>query len=403
MLNADTAVSKEDKYMVILSDGGARMWIDDSGEALSQTYNAADNKIFWNSNEDWEARFENTDKEIRTFLEVWGSGQQGSNIGAYAMTETEKSDVIATGNGVAQPDTVKNDPDYYTTYEAATYYAATSIQEAKDEENIILVAYPYHEDANKKGAYIKSFRDWLGNNGVSKYDCPTNNETEEIFKDIEDKLIQVVDAGSKVVDFMGSGLDNKGNSYDFDFVNDINRMKLTVDGKTLDKIKIDDYTYGFGEELEDGKYEFAISYKENGTTEEPQEHFIWDINVPVTKDKTVQFTYAIHLTNPQISEGTYGEYDECGEHDYGSLYTNNSAVLYPVDSKGNPSNEAQFPKPTVSYIVTGSKDGDWPAPPQDTTIIEIEDPEKPETAEGNPNTGAFVSSAVVGVFGAINF
>ena len=65
------------------------------------------------------------------------------------------------------------------------------------------------------------------------------------------------------------------------------------------------------------------------------ELFVWEINVPITIDKSVQLTYTVKLANPKTADGTYGQYDEDGSENYAGLYTNNSAVLFPVDSNGN--------------------------------------------------------------------
>ena len=57
------------------------------------------------------------------------------------------------------------------------------------------------------------------------------------------------------------------------------------------------------------------------------------------------------LVNPKTAEGTYGQYDADGSEGLDSLYTNNSATLYPVDSNNTEGLPENFPKPTVSYTV----------------------------------------------------
>ena len=42
------------------------------------------------------------------------------------------------------------------------------------------------------------------------------------------------------MDVIGYGEDNKGNDYNFDFVDDISELTLTVGGKALDKTKLID-------------------------------------------------------------------------------------------------------------------------------------------------------------------
>ncbi len=62
------------------------------------------------------------------------------------------------------------------------------------------------------------------------------------FADIADSLVYLVDAGSRIEDYMGY----VEGSYDFDFVNDVDKLLVTVNGAALDKTKLDDNTYGFG-------------------------------------------------------------------------------------------------------------------------------------------------------------
>ena len=142
------------------------------------------------------------------------------------------------------------------------------------------------------------------------------------------------------------------NDYNFDFVNELDKIKLTVGGAELPAVQIDSNTYVFGASngSSDGKtYPFVVTYvKGNGAEEE---HFVWNINVPVTIDSAVQLTYTVRLNNPKTETGSYGKYDKDGSQGYEGLYTNNSATLFPVDSKGNEGASEEFNKPTVSYTV----------------------------------------------------
>ena len=78
----------------------------------------------------------------------------------------------------------------------------------------------------------------------------------------------------------------------------------------------------------------------------------------------MQLTYTVKLINPKTADGTYGKYDRDGSQHYEGLYTNQEAVLYPVDSRGNEYRPEEFPKPTVSYVVEhGSQEpGSDPTP-----------------------------------------
>ena len=208
---------------------------------------------------------------------------------------------------------------------------------------------------------------------------------EEVFTALENKLLYVVDAGSQVIDVIGEGKDNEGNDYNFDFVDVVS---LTVGGEEYE-IHHEEGSdiYYFGTSNEDGVYPFVLTYYPDGfgvsamNNEDNEdsiqeiiagELFIWDINVPITVDEPVQLTYTVKLTNPQTAYGTYGEYDANGKNGSTSLYTNNSAILYPVDSTGVRGAEEAFLKPTVSYTVgNGNVPGTDPTPDPDP------DPDRP--------------------------
>lgn len=376
ILNADTEVDDEDKYLIILSDGAARMWYQD-GEAYSKAYTANEsNKLFWNSNEDWMERHERGKITPRSFGDVWNANVD--LVSAYKMSVTEKDTVTDAKNDdrVASWDVVKSASDYYSTYEVATYYAAKSIMAARSEANVIMVTYPYHDDKTY-GKYIESFKAWLNDQGISRYNYVTTEGNEaamaaSVFSKVKDELIQVVDSGSKVKDVIG-----KTAEYDFDFLNRTDRLKLTVDGEVLPVTAITEglaegetARYGFGD-ANGSKYgvtyPFVLHYYDE-TSDDADEYFIWDINVPVTKDKTVQLTYGVKLTNPKTEAGTYGEYDRFGTEGKPELYTNNSAVLYPVDSNQDHLSPEPFEKPTVSYEVKPEA----PTPDPDTATVHIQ-------------------------------
>ena len=348
MLDGDTAVDAADKYLIILSDGAARMWYED-GQAVSQAYYPFDDStgdgFWWNSNSDFVDLRYGGGKLAPGFAQVWSDGQSGKDIGAYGLSYEDKESGSYTADDIAPYEVMMNG-EYYTTYEAATYYAATAIVEAAQKNQVIFVTYGYHDETNY-GQYIESFKAWLADNGiVTRYNSETL-DAGAIFSAVKDELIQLVDAGSRVVDVIGYGGD-----YNFDFVNDISKLTLTVNGQALEKTAISAASYGFGGDGA-GNYDFVVTYYPDGQGGSADECFVWDINVPVTKDAPVQLTYSVQLTDPETAPGTYGQYDADGSQGYAGLYTNDSAVLYPIDSNGSQGFPERFAKPTVSYTVSG--------------------------------------------------
>lgn len=212
----------------------------------------------------------------------------------------------------------------------------------------------YHELSEKYHCYAV-----LGDTGVTNYPWGPDFMTyladgkKVSFDDIQKDIYYLLDADSRVVDIIGQGKDDKDNDYNFDVVN-LENMTITV-GKdenkvTLNKkeIKSDELpegstTYGFFEgEIADGNYDFVVTYYPDGVADgETREHFVWDINVPVSNFAPVQFSYDVQLTNPQKVKGTY------------TVATNVKAVLTPVDSNKVPGKPETFPVPELTYEVKG--------------------------------------------------
>ena len=280
-------------------------------------------------------------------------------VGSHTYSGFEKSLCLTYDNlmnAAEIADVIIINNSFYT---GDSQYAQSMVQEMLDtlEENSAVKTYRY--------------------NTSSADEALEGDAAEGIFQGIRDDLIQVVDAGSYVVDEIGSGTDDAGIEYNFDFIDDIDNLTLTVGDEELAKEELTDINfdhpgaasgYGFKKAGSD-VYDFELYYYPTGRDGQSNECFVWEINVPVTKDQTVQLTYTVKLTDPQTASGTYGEYDEDGEETTSTgLYTNNSATLYPVDSNGYKHVPEAFAKPTVSYTVGGSSSGGGGGNPSEPSI-----------------------------------
>lgn len=201
----------------------------------------------------------------------------------------------------------------------------------------------YHELSEKYHCYAV-----LGDTGVTNYPWGPDFMTyladgkKVSFDDIQKDIYYLLDAGSQVVDIIGQGKDNQGKDYNFNVVN-LENMTITVGGVELKKEKISDNEYGFGD-VRNGIYDFKVTYYPDGVADadgETREHFVWSINVPVGNFAPAQFSYDVHLTNPQKAKGEY------------KVETNVEAVLTPVDSNGTAGKPETFPVPELTYEVKG--------------------------------------------------
>lgn len=260
---------------------------------------------------------------------------------------------------------------YFTPFEKSTCLTYDNIVEASEQGvQITIVNNDFLPENQPDIQKIKDgmLEDLVENNHISlikeTIEDPevgfTSDQMSTIFDDLTDELIQVVDAGSYVVDVIGS---------DFDFVED-SAPTLTVNGESITATPIEKdgataaWYYGGTEE----KPRFELYYYENGTQnpynkeEHLSECFIWKTNEAITKDAAVQLTYTVQLSNPKTDPGTYGQFDGNGDgivegteekvNAESALYTNESATIYPVETGstvvGTPED---FPKPSVSYTI----------------------------------------------------
>ena len=343
MLEADKDVEDSRKYVIVITDGLTRQFLAENG-TLMTIYNGldADGGRVWGSPSgwcvangfvdgvygipggDWDTYYAavkaNVAKDGNTYAhdyDVYGSTPEGENIPVpyVPQGETSLTHALCLDRAIYEADKV------YSELEAANYHC-----------------YAVFADDSTTNELGKAFVKYLNDGSVLDFDT------------IQKDIYYLLDAGSQVVDIIGQGKDNKGNDYNFDVAN-LENMTITVGGVELNKVKIqsDEFpgstTYGFFEgEIADGNYDFVVTYYPDGVADadgETQEHFVWSINTPVSKYAPAQFSYDVHLTNPQKAKGEY------------KVETNVEAVLTPVDSNGTVGSTETFPVPELTYEVKG--------------------------------------------------
>ena len=343
MLDEDTSVDSNRKYLIFVSDGITYMYNEEP--TVTAWSFLADSWKTWAGPENWSSKYGNTNApedwgtwltDIEAKVSAQGTTYEYPYGGEVSKSTPQENWQTAYANSI--------DKALYLTYE--TYQ---EIQEAGYQ------CYAVTASSNANYPWATSFMEYL-----------SEGQTVS-FEDIQEDIYYLVDAGSYVVDVIGSGTDNKGNAYNFDFVNQAGKLTLKVGEKTYSAVSIPAQvgataSYGFGD-VRDGIYSYVLNYYQNGTKDVASEHFVWEINVPVSNFAHVQLTYSVKLTNPQSRAGTYGQYDADGSEGYTSLYTNTSAVLTPVDSNGVQGPEQIFAKPTVSYTIKKHDGGGTVEPP----------------------------------------
>lgn len=335
MLDADTDVDANRKYLVFVSDGITYMYNQEPTVTAWSFFADAWNN--WAGPDNWNSKYGTN--EAPEDWDVWMNdiGQmvtdQGMTYeypyGGTATTSTPQDDNWKTAYAMSIDKALYLTNQVYNEMEAQGYHCYAMKASTR-------VDYPW----------ASSFIEYLADGqSVS-------------FTDIQNDIYYLVGAGSTVDDYMGYVDGEDG--YNFDLVindEDLSNLYMTVetldaDGKSIKTEKLEAISkgsnqYGF-DRNGDGVYEYELEYTpaDNG-----EEHFTWKTNVSLTNFERVQLHYTVKLMNPQTAEGTYGTYDADGSKGYDGLYTNNSATIYPVDSNVESGTSEAFAKPTVSYTV----------------------------------------------------
>ena len=347
MLEEDTEVDNHRKYMILIGDGIAYTWWKDGGQAGVNFANADSPdspmlagpdawgvKYGYNSAppSDWEEHL----AEVAALLE---------------KTVNEKSSVYDRSNPTADKPFVANaeKDEYATTTDLALFYSYQVYMQMQSKYNCFTVG---------RSAFTENTTDDPGQRDWDVYPYARSfmsflqGDDENVdFTEIQKEILYLLDAGSRVEDYMGY----VENDYNFDLINDAPALKMKVGETELTAEKLSDTSYGFGKT--EAGYQYVLEYYPGELKAE--EHFVWTINVPISNFAQVSLIYQVKLTNPKAEAGTYGQYDGDGSKGYDDLYTNNSATLYPVDSNGEPSGDPEdFNKPTVEYTVEGASTPD---------------------------------------------
>lgn len=340
MLDNDKEVDASRKYLIFVSDGITYMY-DKTGTPTAIALQNGDKSGWFAGPDNWETKYGSNNAPE----EGWAAYLK--NVGNLVETdkETYERDYIGSSKD-------EGNISLYLSYADRANHAM-SIDKALYLTNEVYESLKSSYHCYAMAANTSSGENYTWGPAFMEYLAGGENVS---FEKIHNDIYYLLSAGSRVEDYMGY----VENDYNFDFVNALDKLTLKVGDKVLEKTQLEANKYGFGAKngSEDKTtYPYVLTYeKGNGTTEE---HFVWDINVPVSRFDRVQLTYTVVLTNPKTAAGTYGQYDADGSKAYAGLYTNNRATLYPVDSFGNEVISEDFQKPTVSYTVAKPAD---PAP-----------------------------------------
>ena len=338
-LEEHTNVSASRKYLVLVSDGSTYLyskdgnWASDTPFTRSYYPREAFYKVatggFWDNN--WFEPNNHPDVNVT----------RPKNTSDFAAWQEYLKDVEER-NAESKGDTY----DYHCEYDnnfnkgipSADFKTQPSVKRsANNRDMAFYYADQTWQQMRKAGYNLFSIATEDGSAGAGNSDdshCFMNylNGGQSLdFSDIKNEIFYAVGAGSTVEDIMGYDVSNE-NNYNFDLVPD--SLILTVGGQSLVSLK-DGNTYYFGDTgVNKNNWRFKVEYT---PANDGSEKFVWTINEHVSNFSRVQLSYQLRLRDDaRTSKDNY-------------FYTNFSATLKPMDSKGRPGSDQTFDRPRVTF------------------------------------------------------
>lgn len=271
ILDKDSKVKAENKHVILISDGATYLYSKDEdytkaytrsfGNPTKQTNPTTGQPYAYGADRkggigESQSREYNTPNDFKKF-------EDDTNfIFSQAMTNPKKLGEYLDYYRIQENDTAKNWPQYEYEYNFGSAYLGTGRMTTPIEVNApanIDIAFMKTDDTFqemvKKGynmnVYFKNAADFDGTTFL-KYMTRNSNhgELNKGFEELKKSVLDKISRGSYVEDYIGS---------DFDFVNDIKKITLTVGDESLKPNKIKENIYGFGK-LDDGTYRFILEY-----------------------------------------------------------------------------------------------------------------------------------------------
>ena len=348
-LSTDT-VAADKRYLVLITDGGSFYWLDDSGNAVNNSYYKADGTTAPMANNDAaEGGYQSLTSLDDLLAQDLSAAPQ--TYGSASANEPLAAAVQA----------VKDDADALTNFETGVYFAAKELDKVADAGvKLVTVGYPYYQDdagVTALSQLAAEFIDYAQSKSVENggFDATLDNTASQL-----DDIISVmygqsanvaVPAGSVITDVLGYSSDE---NYNFDLATyEAIRVSLTnANGTDQGGLYWESQTMGDSDSLvfhtEDGREFLTLNYTEasDGT-----EHFTLTLHQDLLRGQKLSITYTARLVSHSGILGTH------------TTYPNVEAYLTPDGTES----KLYFPRPSVTYTLSDGGDGG----------TDIEDPDVP--------------------------
>lgn len=317
-----STVAPENRYLVLVTDGGTYWRLDANGSAINDTTSTG----------------ETVQNNDAAELDVSGKTlKSGGHLSS--MTKVDTSLVTYSASDLSGVLAEIQKENLYTNFEKGVYAAAQEL-DAMQNAKLITVSYPYYAEKDGLEQLSSLAADLMtkaASQSVYSVSMPnvaaTTGQINEIAEGISTQIGvggaagATLPKGSTITDVIGTGTDNLKADYNFDLVTD-KSITLTVAGTTYTGTRSGDtWTFGDGSKLV--------------YTSGAKEQFVFTLGQTLLSGQALVLTYTAKLTNPS---------DDSGKH---KVYPNVEASLTPAGS----SESVPFPRPELSYTVGGGGGG----------------------------------------------
>lgn len=402
MLDNDTEVEASNKHVILVSDGATYLYCKNGDYKKAYTRSLGDlsgkinpviNKPFVYTVNHKGGIWEFVTRDNNMYgCEVFFSDGKTPLYLNNALKDAKLLDEYLAyyKKAEANPDNNWSQYDYEYTFSAALFgptkvvpFDDPRVPTPVNNDIAIWSADEVFQDMVNAGydmnVYYKNKADFPGNE-ILKYMARNSNnwELNKDFEDVKKKIIYKISKGSYIEDIVGK---------DFEFVNDIKKLKLNVGDEALNAEKVEADKYGFGKD-ENGEYRYVLEHKTEIQAGVTVEKLILNINETVFPTKAVMLEYYEKLVNVPKKTGTY------------KYNTNESAILYPVAANGKQGNPMVFPVPELTYKYKSVEDKPTAKPDNNKTVTHVKN-SAPRTGDSKDITYSIILLGFAGALLAV--
>ncbi len=277
-----TGTEKANRHLILLTDGSATLYNNADGVSASVVFHGSNNDFKPMSNMDSNGDVgstsrpttsttlfaENDEDYAATFDALFARGSEIEAIAAKAYkyehsnyTAEEKAeiaDLISTNSVSHFTEAQVNDLTQYpfTSTEIGSYMGAKALKSVADAGyGVHTIGYLYEWGFEDDGSFClkliaipsRGFVEWTDSIGTLYFHDSKTISAVDLANDFEDIAESMFGAAPLFViaDEMGYGTYDDGDPYKFNFVNDLDKISVTVDGVALEKTVLDEDLYQF--------------------------------------------------------------------------------------------------------------------------------------------------------------